>query len=73
MYELEEAAKMFNRLLEIEPRNDEARRRLNECCAMMNQNYQMMKVVKRQQKVGGSGLSSWIDWRTELVGGLRNL
>lgn len=50
VFELEEAAKMFNRLLEIEPRNDEARRHLNECCAMMNNCYQMMKVVKRQQK-----------------------
>lgn len=51
VFELEEAAKMFNRVLELKPHDTEARGALNECCSAMNNEYVRMKKVKRTTKV----------------------
>ena len=47
---------MFNKVLEIKPQDENARRQLSECCALMNTEYQRMKGIKRVTKVRLTGL-----------------
>lgn len=50
VFQLEEACKMFTKVLEIKPQDDNARRQLSECCAIMNTEYQRMKGIKKMDK-----------------------
>ena len=48
---LEEACKMFNKVLEINPDHQEARAALNCCVLEMNKNYASVKKTKHQIRV----------------------
>lgn len=50
--QLEEACKMFNKVLELKPHDETARRHMGECCTAMNSDYQRMKGIKKMDKVG---------------------
>ncbi len=51
LYLLEEACKMFNKVLESKSTDEEARRLLGDCCAAMNGEYVRMKKIKRVERV----------------------
>jgi hypothetical protein len=51
VFKLEEATKIFNRVLEIQPQDEAARRNLAECCLLMNAEYGRMKGIKKMNKV----------------------
>lgn len=72
VFELEEACKMYNRVLEIEPKNEEARHALNQCVSQMNGEYVRMKGIKNHIKAAnfeatkvGDFLSSRNAWVKE--------
>mmetsp|Transcript_28965 Transcript_28965/g.81572 ORF Transcript_28965/g.81572 Transcript_28965/m.81572 type:complete len:262 (-) Transcript_28965:422-1207(-) len=50
VFELEEACKMYNKVLEVKPDSEEARAALNSCIAQMNSQYMKMKSVKRETR-----------------------
>lgn len=46
----DEACRMYNQVLSVSTRDEEARKLLGECVAAMNHEYQEMKKVKRQDR-----------------------
>eukprot|EP00798_Chlamydomonas_sp_ICE-L_P021255 gene21255-28173_t len=62
VFELEEACKMFNKVLEIEPKNEEARAQLSQTCAAMNNEYVRMKGIKKQMKAANFETTQYGDF-----------
>jgi len=54
VFELEEACKMFNRVLEAKPGDPAAAGALNSCCADMNTEYVRMKKIKISTKMSSA-------------------